>query len=300
MRLHMRLGTPKTMDISKQRIDAYWRLMRLDKPVGIYLLLWPTLWALIMASEGLPAIGTTLIFVAGVVIMRSAGCVINDYADRKVDGAVKRTSARPIVSGEVTPKQALQLFFGLIVVAFALVLFLNWQTILLSVVAVLLAGCYPFMKRYTHLPQVVLGAAFGWSIPMAFMAVSETIPVWGWWVFAANLCWTVAYDTMYAMVDRDDDLKVGIKSTAILFGKHDLLIIGILQAVTLGLLVAVGTEISAGVIYYGALVLCAGLFYRQYQFTKLREREGCFAAFLESHYVGLVFTLGLLLHYFTV
>lgn len=293
----MKLGITRIMRMNKQKLDAYWRLMRLDKPVGIYLLLWPTLWALIVASEGIPALGTTIIFVAGVVVMRSAGCVINDYADRKVDGAVKRTSERPIVSGEVTPKEALHLFAGLIAVAFILVLFLNWQTILLSVVAVLLAGCYPFMKRYTHLPQVVLGAAFGWSIPMAFMAVNETVPVWGWWLFVANLCWTVAYDTMYAMVDRDDDIKVGIKSTAILFGKNDLFIIGLLQALTLVLLVAVGIEISAGGFYYGALVLCAGLFYRQYQFTKFRQREGCFTAFLESHFVGLVITVGLIAHF---
>ena len=214
----------------KHNWNAYARLMRLDKPVGIYLLLWPTLWALLMAAQGLPPLGITLIFVAGVVVMRSAGCVINDYADRKVDGSVKRTAQRPLATGEVSAKQALQLFAALIALAFVLVLFLNWQTIALSVVALLLAASYPFMKRYTNLPQVVLGAAFGWAIPMAFMAVIETVPAYGWWLFIANLLWTVAYDTMYAMVDRDDDVKIGVKSTAILFGDLDRLMIGILQA----------------------------------------------------------------------
>ncbi|MEC8417636.1 MAG: 4-hydroxybenzoate octaprenyltransferase, partial [Pseudomonadota bacterium] len=189
--------------------NAYARLMRLDKPVGIYLLLWPTLWALLMAGQGFPPLDISIIFVAGVIVMRSAGCVINDYADRKVDGSVKRTAQRPLATGEVTAKQALQLFAALIAMAFVLVLFLNWQTIALSVVALLLASSYPFMKRYTHLPQVVLGAAFGWAIPMAFMAVLETVPTYAWWLFVANLLWTVAYDTMYAMVDRDDDLQIG-------------------------------------------------------------------------------------------
>ena len=224
-------------------LNAYVRLMRLDKPVGIYLLLWPTLWALLIASQGLPAWDITLIFVAGVVVMRSAGCVINDYADRKVDGSVKRTAQRPLATGEVTAKQALQLFGALVAIAFILVLFLNWQTIALSVAALVLASSYPFMKRYTHLPQVVLGAAFGWAIPMAFMAVLETIPDYGWWLFVANLTWTVAYDTMYAMVDRDDDLQIGVKSTAILFGKNDVRIVMGLQVVTLAILIGVGQAI---------------------------------------------------------
>ena len=208
---------------------AYARLMRLDKPIGFYLLLWPTLWALLIASQGMPALDIAAIFIAGVVVMRCAGCVINDYADRKVDGNVKRTATRPLATGEVTAKQALQLFALLIGIAFVLVLFLNWQTIALSVVALLLAASYPFMKRYTHLPQVVLGAAFGWAIPMAFMAVLETVPAYGWWLFIANLTWTVAYDTMYAMVDRDDDLNIGVKSSAILFGQYDVMIVMALQ-----------------------------------------------------------------------
>ena len=279
-------------------LNAYVRLMRLDKPVGIYLLLWPTLWALLIASQGLPAWDITLIFVAGVVVMRSAGCVINDYADRKVDGSVKRTAQRPLATGEVTAKQALQLFGALVAIAFVLVLFLNWQTITLSVVALVLASSYPFMKRYTHLPQVVLGAAFGWAIPMAFMAVLETIPAYGWWLFVANLTWTVAYDTMYAMVDRDDDLQIGVKSTAILFGKNDVRIVMGLQVVTLAILIGVGQAIAASWPYYAALAFAALLCVRQYQLIKRRQREGCFTAFLENHYMGLVITLGVLLQFY--
>lgn len=280
-----------------QQYDAYIKLMRLDKPVGIYLLLWPTLWALLMASKGMPSLGITLVFIAGVVVMRSAGCVINDYADRKVDGSVKRTAQRPLASGVLTATQALQLFALLIAIAFALVLFLNWQTIALSVVALLLASSYPFMKRYTHFPQVVLGAAFGWAIPMAFMAVLETVPTYGWWLFLANLLWTVAYDTMYAMVDRDDDIEIGIKSTAVLFGRYDVLIICALQAVTLAILLGIGLHISATWPYFVSLIVAALLFFREYQFIKRRQREGCFIAFLESHYVGLVVTVGLVAHY---
>jgi len=280
--------------------NAYARLMRLDKPVGIYLLLWPTLWALLMAGQGFPPLDISIIFVAGVIVMRSAGCVINDYADRKVDGSVKRTAQRPLATGEVTAKQALQLFAALIAMAFVLVLFLNWQTIALSVVALLLASSYPFMKRYTHLPQVVLGAAFGWAIPMAFMAVLETVPTYAWWLFVANLLWTVAYDTMYAMVDRDDDLQIGVKSTAILFGKNDVLIVMSLQALALSILASIGVAINATWPYYAAIAFSALLCVRQYQLIKRRQREGCFTAFLENHYVGLAITIGTALHFYLV
>ena len=280
--------------------NAYARLMRLDKPVGIYLLLWPTLWALLMAGQGFPPLDISIIFVAGVIVMRSAGCVINDYADRKVDGSVKRTAQRPLATGEVTAKQALQLFAALIAMAFVLVLFLNWQTIALSVVALLLASSYPFMKRYTHLPQVVLGAAFGWAIPMAFMAVLETVPTYAWLLFVANLLWTVAYDTMYAMVDRDDDLQIGVKSTAILFGKNDVLIVMSLQALALGILACIGVAINATWPYYAAIAFSALLCVRQYQLIKRRQREGCFFAFLENHYVGLSITIGTALHFYLV
>ncbi|GFD73212.1 4-hydroxybenzoate octaprenyltransferase [Alteromonas marina] len=284
----------------KHNWNAYARLMRLDKPVGIYLLLWPTLWALLMAAQGLPSLGITLIFVAGVIVMRSAGCVINDYADRKVDGSVKRTAQRPLATGEVTSKQALQLFGVLIAIAFVLVLFLNWQTIALSVIALLLAASYPFMKRYTHLPQVVLGAAFGWAIPMAFMAVLETVPTYAWWLFVANLLWTVAYDTMYAMVDRDDDLQIGVKSTAILFGKNDVLIVMLLQALALTILWFIGCAINATWPYYLAVLFSALLCVRQYQLIKRRQREGCFTAFIENHYIGLAITLGTAFHFYLV
>jgi 4-hydroxybenzoate polyprenyltransferase len=276
---------------------AYARLMRLDKPIGFYLLLWPTLWALLIASQGMPALDITAIFIAGVVVMRCAGCVINDYADRKVDGSVKRTASRPLATGEVTAKQALKLFALLIGIAFVLVLFLNWQTIALSVVALLLAASYPFMKRYTHLPQVVLGAAFGWAIPMAFMAVLETVPAYGWWLFIANLAWTVAYDTMYAMVDRDDDVKIGVKSTAILFGQYDVMIVMALQAFTLVTLWGVGLSIEAAWPYFLAVLFAALLCVRQYQLIKRKQRDGCFTAFLENHFVGLSITTGLAINY---
>jgi 4-hydroxybenzoate polyprenyltransferase len=285
------------MNKTQHNWGAYARLMRLDKPIGFYLLLWPTLWALLMASQGMPALDITAIFVAGVVVMRCAGCVINDYADRKVDGSVKRTATRPLATGEVTAKQALQLFALLIGIAFVLVLFLNWQTIALSVVALLLAASYPFMKRYTHLPQVVLGAAFGWAIPMAFMAVLETVPAYGWWLFIANLTWTVAYDTMYAMVDRDDDLKIGVKSSAILFGQCDVLIVMALQVFTLITLWCVGLSIGAAWPYFLAVLFAALLCVRQYQLIKRRQREGCFTAFLENHLVGLSVTVGLAVNY---
>ena len=285
------------LNLNVHNWNAYVRLTRLDKPIGIYLLLWPTLWALLMASKGNLNVGITLIFIAGVILMRSAGCVINDYADRKVDGSVKRTATRPLANGEVSTSEALTLFSVLVMLSFGLVLLLNWQTIALSVVALLLAASYPFMKRYTHLPQVVLGAAFGWSIPMAFMAVLEMIPTYGWWVFIANIIWTVVYDTMYAMVDRDDDLKIGVKSTAILFGRYDVAIIIVLQVITLAILYMVGVSIDASWPYNVSLCVGAVLFYRQYNLIKHRNREGCFKAFLDNHYVGMVITIGLVLSY---
>lgn len=279
---------------------AYVQLTRLDKPIGIYLLLWPTLWALVIAAEGVPTLPVTAIFIAGVVLMRSAGCVINDYADRKVDGAVERTEGRPLVSGQASSAEALQLFGLLVALAFVLVLFLNWQTIAMSVVAVALAACYPFMKRYTHLPQVVLGAAFSCAIPMAFLAIRETVPPVGWVLFIANIAWTVAYDTLYAMVDRDDDLKVGIKSTAILFGRYDKAVVGALQVLTLGLLALAGMLIDASWPVYSALIIAVGLFAQQQFSVRGRDRQACFQAFLDNHYIGLVFTVGLLMQYLVV
>ena len=281
------------MALSPHNINHYARLMRLDRPIGIYLLLWPTLWALMLAANGIPPLKELILFTLGVVVMRSAGCVINDYADRNVDGAVKRTNSRPLVTGEVTAREALQLFALLIAIAFVIVLQLNVATILLSGVALLLASVYPFMKRYTHLPQAVLGAAYGWAIPMAIMAVRGEIPQWGWLLFVANLLWTIAYDTLYAMVDRDDDLLVGIKSSAILFGRQDKLIVGILQMIALGLLVAVFLLTGRGLFAYLGLVGAAGLFCHQHINVRHRDRDACFKAFLDNHYVGLVIAAGL-------
>lgn len=269
----------------------YWQLMRANKPIGSYLLLWPTLWGLLFASQGIPSWDMLVVFTAGVFLMRSAGCVINDYADRNVDGSVARTQHRPLPSGKVSAKEAKQLFAVLVAMAFVLVLFLNWQTMALSVVALLLASAYPFMKRYTHWPQVVLGAAFGWSIPMAFMAVSEQLPAWMWLLYLANLCWTVAYDTQYAIVDRKYDIKVGIKSTAVLFGRFDLAIIVLLQAFTLLLLGWVYAINQVHGIAYLGLVLAVVLFAYQFELCKGRDETKCFAAFLHNNWVGMALTL---------
>ena len=276
---------------------GYALLMRLDKPVGIYLLLWPTLWALLLASQGLPSLHVGIVFILGVIIMRSAGCIINDYADRNFDGDVERTKHRPLVSGQVTPTEALQLFSLLIVIAFLLVITMSWFTVLLSIPALLLASSYPFMKRYTHLPQVVLGAAFGWAIPMAIGAVLGEVPLWGWLLFFANLFWTVAYDTMYAMVDRNDDIHIGVKSTAILFGQQDRVIIALLQITTILLLAYVASILFLGPIVYGSIIAMAGLFIYQQVLIFHRDRDACFKAFLNNHYAGLVFTLGIGAHY---
>ncbi|MCZ4059553.1 4-hydroxybenzoate octaprenyltransferase [Pantoea sp. LMR881] len=284
----------KTLQLNKWQ--AYSRLMRIDKPIGTLLLMWPTLWALWLANMAVPPVSVLVVFVAGVIIMRAAGCVINDYADRKVDGHVQRTQNRPLPSGAVSAKEAKMLFVGLALVAFVLVLTMNLMTILLSVVGLALAWVYPFMKRYTHLPQVVLGAAFGWAIPMAWAAVSESLPLVCWLVFIANICWTVAYDTQYAMVDRDDDVKIGVKSTAILFGRFDKLIIGLLQLATLALMVTVGLLLQLNGAFYWSLLLAAALFVHQQRLIAQRERQPCFQAFLNNNYVGLVLFIGVLMN----
>ncbi|MGX9238136.1 4-hydroxybenzoate octaprenyltransferase [Pantoea ananatis] len=276
--------------------QAYSRLMRIDKPIGALLLLWPTLWALWLAKMAVPPLHILAVFVAGVFVMRAAGCVINDYADRKVDGYVERTKQRPLASGAVTAKEAKYLFAVLGLIAFALVLSMNLMTIMLSVVGLALAWVYPFMKRYTHLPQVVLGAAFGWAIPMAWSAVSESLPLVCWLVFLANICWTVAYDTQYAMVDRDDDLKIGVKSTAILFGRYDKFIIGLLQLATLVIMASVGMILDLNGAFYWTLLLAAGLFAYQQKLIAERDRQACFRAFLNNNYVGLVLFLGVLMN----
>jgi len=283
--------------LSFSNYAAYSRLMRMDKPIGIYLLLWPTFWALWIAAEGFPNWHLFVVFSLGVVIMRAAGCVINDYADRNFDGYVERTKLRPIPAGEVTAKEALQLFFLLIVIAFLLVLSLDLNTILLSVGGLVLAASYPFMKRYTHFPQIVLGAAFSWSIPMAFMATSGDYGLVVWLLYLANLLWTVAYDTLYAMVDRDDDLKIGVKSTAIAFGQLDLFAVATLQVATLVIFLYLSSLLNWHWPVFVALLLSAVLFVHQLWSSRHRERDACFKAFLANHYVGLILFLGLAAEY---
>ncbi len=272
-------------------------ITRMDKPIGTYLLLWPTYWALWIASDGWPSMHLLIVFSLGVFIMRSAGCVINDYADRKIDGQVERTKNRPLVNGMMTSNEAINLFGVLIGMALGLVLTLSLPTIYLSVVAVFLAALYPFMKRYTQLPQVFLGAAFSWGMIMAFQEAQGEIPMIAWLLFIANLCWTVAYDTMYAMVDREDDLKIGVKSTAILFADNDKRIIGFLQLLTLALLWTVGDILAFGWPYQISLVMAAGLFSYQQLLIINREREQCFQAFLHNHWVGLIVFVGILFEY---
>jgi 4-hydroxybenzoate polyprenyltransferase len=279
------------------KIKPFFELMRLDKPVGIYLLLWPTLWALWVAAKGIPDFSVVLIFTLGVIFMRSAGCVINDYADRKVDGHVGRTVNRPLITGAVTSKQALILFFALLATSFLLVLFTNTLTIQLSFAGAALAAIYPFMKRHTHLPQVFLGAAFSWAIPMAFAAQADELPKYLWLIYMANLSWTVAYDTMYAMVDRDDDIKIGVKSTAILFGDADKVMIAILQGITIFCLLLLGSELALNVFYYLGLAVATVLMVYQQKLIRGRDKVGCFAGFLNSHWVGVAVWIGLVLAY---
>jgi len=274
-------------------MNPYIRLMRLDKPIGIYLLLWPTLWALFLAADGIPSLSLLFIFIGGVIIMRTAGCVINDYADRDIDKFVERTKFRPITSGEVSSKSALVIFIVLIAVAFLLVLLTNWLTIKLSFIAVCIATLYPFTKRWTSLPQIILGIAFAMSIPMAFAATNNEVPYSAWWLFTATVVWTVIYDTMYAMADRDDDLKISVKSSAILFGKYDLAVIGGLQIVFLLTLIKVSIEFNLGVFYYFSLILSSFIMiYHQFLINK-REKNNCFNAFLNNHYIGMVIFTGI-------
>ncbi|QLQ97923.1 4-hydroxybenzoate octaprenyltransferase [Providencia alcalifaciens] len=277
---------------------AYSRLMRIDRPIGSLLLLWPTYWALWIAAQGSPSLHILIVFTAGVFFMRAAGCVINDFADRHFDGHVERTKHRPLPSGDVTEKEAKILFAVLVGLSFLLVLTLNTMTIWLSVAGLALAWIYPFVKRVSHLPQVVLGAAFGWSIPMGFSAVSESLPLVCWLLFLVNIIWSVIYDTQYAMVDRNDDLKIGVKSTAILFGQYDKRIIGLLQVVMIGLLVVIGVLANLGLVYYGSLVLAAALFVYQQQLMINRERAPCFKAFMNNNYVGLILFFGMVVSYF--
>jgi 4-hydroxybenzoate polyprenyltransferase len=279
------------------KIRLFIELTRLNKPVGIYLLLWPTLWALWIAAKGIPDLSLIVVFTLGVIFMRSAGCVINDYADRKVDGHVERTVNRPLVTGAVTSKQAMIVFFSLLTASFILVLFTNTLTIQLSFVGALLAAIYPYMKRHTHLPQVFLGAAFSWAIPMAFAAQADELPKYVWLIYMANLSWTVAYDTMYAMVDRDDDIKIGIKSTAILFADADKVMIAVMQGIAIFCLFLLGSELNLNAFYYSGLLVAVGLMVYQQWLIRARDRAGCFAGFINSHWVGMAVWLGLVLAY---
>ncbi|MCX4190672.1 4-hydroxybenzoate octaprenyltransferase [Methylophaga sp. OBS3] len=278
-------------------LKPYLHLTRLNKPIGILLLLWPTLMALWIAAEGVPDIKILVIFTLGVVLMRSAGCAINDYADRDVDGSVWRTEGRPLATGALQPWQAIATFIGLSLVAFILVLQLNTLTIYLSFVAALLAFMYPFMKRYTYLPQLVLGMAFGWAIPMAFAAQTGDVPMVAWLLFIANIIWTTVYDTFYAMADRADDLKIGVKSTAILFDEDDRLIQGVLQGLLILVLLLIGKQLQMGSVYYIGLIAVIALFVYQQYLVRNREPKACLMAFLNNNYVGGVLFLVVVLHY---
>ena len=276
-------------------MNAYIRLMRLNKPIGTYLLLWPTYWALFLSAKGWPDIDLLIIFTLGVLVMRSAGCVINDYADRNIDQNIARTKDRPLITGEVSPKSALRLFVFLLIIAFGLVLLTNALTIKLSLIALALATLYPFTKRWTHLPQVVLGVAFGMSVPMAFSAQTDSIPLSAGWIFLATIVWTLIYDTFYAMADRDEDIKIGVKSTAILFEKYDQIFITFLQILLIIIFVVIGNLFDLGSIYYFSLVIIL-IFMIYHQFLmKKRQKELFFKAFLNNNFIGMTAFIGIFL-----
>ncbi|AGS38968.1 4-hydroxybenzoate polyprenyltransferase [Cycloclasticus zancles 78-ME] len=285
------------LELKKENIEAYWRLTRMHKPIGSLLLLWPMYWALWIASNGKPDILVLIVFTLGVVLMRSAGCVINDYADRKLDPHVLRTKDRPLALGQVEPTEALQLFFVLVFASSLLVLLMNTLTIYLSLGAVFLASLYPFMKRHTHLPQIFLGMAFGWAVPMIFAAQTNTVPAMAWLIFTATVIWAVIYDTMYAMVDRDDDLKIGVKSTAILFGDLDKVLIGFFQLLFFIALIMIGQKADLGSLYFTAVFIAFLLsIYHQY-LIKDRDRSKCMAAFLNNNWLGLIVFVGIAADY---
>lgn len=277
------------------RAQQYWLLCRFDKPIGILILLWPALWALWVASHGKPDWLVLTVMCGGVVLMRAAGCVINDYADREFDPHVERTKQRPIATRKVSPNEALCLFAVLCLISFGLVLLLNLYTILLSFVAAFLAASYPFMKRYTHLPQAYLGIAFGFAVPMAFSAQTNAIPAVAWLLYLATILWALVYDTMYAMVDKEDDLKIGVKSTAILFGNKEREIMATLQVIILALLISIGKLQGLGNFYYAGLAVAAGLFVYQQKLIFHRDKALCFKAFLNNNWFGLAVFVGLLL-----
>ena len=293
----MYLRLLKSLNRLNPRAWDFIQLTRMDKPIGIYLLLWPTLWALWIAAKGVPSLSNLLIFVFGVILTRAAGCVINDFADRKVDGHVKRTEQRPMASGKISSKEALVFFALLMGLSFLLVLCTNAPTIWLSFGALALAATYPFMKRYTYYPQVVLGAAFSWGIPMAFTAETGSLPAAAWLLYIANLLWTVGYDTYYAMTDREDDLKIGVKSTAILFGDADRVIILSLQGLALGCLLLAGSPFELGGWFHLGLLGAAACFVWEFWYTRDRDPQRCFKAFLHNHWAGLSIFVGIVLDY---
>ena len=280
-----------------ERSRLYAQLMRIDRPVGTLLLLWPTLWRLWVAGQGRPSPDIVCILLAGVFVMRAAGCVINDYADRNLDPFVERTRQRPLATGRVSSKEALTLFFLLGLSALVLVLMLNRLTILLSLAGLLLAISYPFFKRFTQLPQLYLGLAFSWGIPMAFAAQGNTVPMIAWWLLWANLLWVVAYDTLYAMVDREDDLRVGIKSIAILVGDYDLWLVAVCHLGMLATLAMVGLHLGLNGFYFASLGFSLGFVVYQLIISRGRDRQRCFEAFLNNAWMGAAIFFGLLLAY---
>ena len=290
------MRTTSTM-IDRKKFLAYVRLIRFNRPIGTLLLLWPTLWALWIAAGGKPDTVIVAVFLLGVVLMRSAGCIINDYADRHVDPHVKRTATRPLATGEITPREALTLFSILSLTALGLVCLMNMLTIQLSVIAMILAVTYPYMKRYTHLPQIHLGMAFGWAVPMSFAAQTESVPMIGWLLFLNVVVWAVVYDTMYAMIDRDDDIRIGVKSTAVLFGNAELLWVGFFQIVFCLLLILIGVYAFLSFYYFTGVGLAIGFsIYHQY-LIRHRNRDACLAAFLSNNWIGAVVFAGIVAHY---
>jgi len=280
-----------------QRWISYALLMRFDKPIGFFLLLWPTLWALWIAGSGYPNTFVTFVFIIGVILMRAAGCIINDYADRNIDGNISRTQFRPLATGEIKPGQALILFAAMLLLAFALVLTMNWLTVWLSTVGALLAITYPFMKRYTYMPQAFLGLAFGWSVPMAFAAQSGALPQISWLLLTATVLWATAYDTMYAIVDREDDLRIGVKSTAILFGEADKLIIGAIQLMFLLTMMIIGNKLEMGWFYYLGLLAAAGFAIYQQYLIRHYDPALCMKAFQNNNWLGASIFLGIVINY---
>ena len=276
-------------------MNAYFRLMRLNKPIGIYLLLWPTYWALFLSAGGWPDIDLLIIFTVGVIITRSAGCVINDYADREIDKHIARTRDRPITTGEISPKAALLVFFALGLAAFALVLLTNTLTIKISFIAIALAVLYPFTKRWTNLPQLILGLAFAMSVPMAFSAQTGTVPASAGWIFLATVLWTLIYDTLYAMADRDEDLKIGVKSTAILFAKYDQIFITLLQVLLMIVFIKIGNLFDLGAFYdISLIIIILIMIYHQFLIKK-RQKMDYFKAFINNHFIGMTVFFGIFL-----